>query len=265
MCEYDFDHIIVGGGITGSSAAYQLSKRNARVLVLERRKITRVTCEEEEEDAKFVNNIINTFEVAESRKYEDEEFHAKLPYLTVGTSQAGYCDNPGEVLTSSTLLSGGVLMAHALLRVVQDLAARNGAVIMDDFYVENIKCYSNFVEVIGGEEKVFTAKSAVVCPGAWGRALLSKIGVSLPLMPSQVPVYDWDAKEFLPNTPDNNPVIDTLPGKQNIAIAVGFSGIGFKLGPMAGTMLADLAMGVNTRQAITSLSFSRFCKGTSRL
>ena len=34
MCEYDFDHIIVGGGITGSSAAYQLSKRNARVLVL---------------------------------------------------------------------------------------------------------------------------------------------------------------------------------------------------------------------------------------
>ena len=120
----------------------------------------------------------------------------------------------------------------------------------------------------------------MLCPGAWGRALLSKVGVELPLLPSQVPVYDWQAKEFLPNTPDKNPVIDTVPGKQNIVIAVGFSGeysahlylkhcscpgIGFKLGPMAGSMLADLAMGVTRRQALPSLSIDRFYRGTSRL
>jgi len=261
---YDYDHIVVGGGITGSSAAYQLARRGARVLVLERRKISKVTCEEEE-DTKFVNNIINTFEDAAGREYEEEEFHAKLPYLTMGSSLAGYFDNAGEVLTSSTLLSGGVLMAHAILRVVQDLAVKNGAVIVDNFHVENIRSSKNCVEVVSNGAKVYTAKSVVLCPGAWGRSLLSKVGVELPLQPSQVPVYDWQAKEFLPNTPDKNPVIDTVPDKQNIVIAVGFSGIGFKLGPMAGSMLADLAMGVTRRQALPSLSIKRFYGRTSRL
>ena len=62
------------------------------------------------------------------------------------------------------------------------------------------------------------------------------------------------------STPDWNPVIDTLPGDHNVVFAVGFSGVndecilarlvffsrtqpgtGFKLGPVTGRMLADLA------------------------
>ena len=42
-------------------------------------------------------------------------------------------------------------------------------------------------------------------------------------------------------TPDQNPIIDCLPERQNVVFGVGFSGMGFKLGPVTGRMLADLA------------------------
>ena len=42
-------------------------------------------------------------------------------------------------------------------------------------------------------------------------------------------------------TPDQNPIIDSLPARQNVVFGVGFSGMGFKLGPVTGRMLADLA------------------------
>ena len=38
---------------------------------------------------------------------------------------------------------------------------KNGAVIVDNFYVENIKTSSNCVEVLGSEAKVYTAKGGI--------------------------------------------------------------------------------------------------------
>ena len=58
-------------------------------------------------------------------------------------------------------------------------------------------------------------------------------------------------------TPDENPVIDTVPGT-NIVIGVGFSGTGFKLGPVTGAMLADLATKKLPRQETEILSLRRF-------
>lgn len=66
-------------------------------------------------------------------------------------------------------------------------------------------------------------------------------------------------------TPDENPVIDTVPGKENVVIAVGFSGTGFKLGPVTGNMLADMAMGIKPRQEVDLLSINRFLAGKSNL
>jgi len=59
-------------------------------------------------------------------------------------------------------------------------------------------------------------------------------------------------------TPDQNPVIDRIPGKKNIVIAVGFSGMGFKLGPVTGRMLADLAMDTTKSQEEDLLAIDRF-------
>ena len=36
MTELDYDHIVVGAGISGSCAAYQLAKRGVSVLLLEK-------------------------------------------------------------------------------------------------------------------------------------------------------------------------------------------------------------------------------------
>ena len=63
-------------------------------------------------------------------------------------------------------------------------------------------------------------------------------------------------------TPDENPVIDTVPGT-NIVIGVGFSGTGFKLGPVTGAMLADLATKKDSRQETEMLSLRRFPKNAT--
>ena len=44
-------------------------------------------------------------------------------------------------------------------------------------------------------------------------------------------------------TPDEDFVIDEVPGRPGIFVACGFSGHGFKFGPVVGEMLADLAWG----------------------
>ncbi len=44
-------------------------------------------------------------------------------------------------------------------------------------------------------------------------------------------------------TPDWHPIIGPLPGTEGLILAYGFSGSGFKMGPVVGEMLADLALG----------------------
>ena len=65
--------------------------------------------------------------------------------------------------------------------------------------------------------------------------------------------------------PDENPVIDFVPEAENIIIAVGFSGTGFKLGPVTGNMIADMAMGIKTKQEVDILSLRRFTEDKAKL
>ena len=65
--------------------------------------------------------------------------------------------------------------------------------------------------------------------------------------------------------PDENPIIDFVPGTDNIIIAVGFSGTGFKLGPVTGNMLADMALGVTTEQQMEMLSLRRWTEEKPKL
>ena len=46
-------------------------------------------------------------------------------------------------------------------------------------------------------------------------------------------------------TPDWNPIIDRIEALPGLVVGLGFSGSGFKLGPVVGEMLADLATGDN--------------------
>lgn len=61
------------------------------------------------------------------------------------------------------------------------------------------------------------------------------------------------------NSPDENFIIDKLPGfEENVSIACGFSGHGFKFASVVGEILADLALERKTKLPVQFLSPKRF-------
>ncbi len=61
------------------------------------------------------------------------------------------------------------------------------------------------------------------------------------------------------NSPDENFIIDKLPGyEENVSIACGFSGHGFKFASVVGEILADLAIGGRSDLPIEFLNAKRF-------
>ena len=59
-------------------------------------------------------------------------------------------------------------------------------------------------------------------------------------------------------TPDEDFVIDRLPGNDNVVLAAGFSGHGFKFAPLIGEMLADMLMDREPEFPIDRFALSRF-------
>ncbi len=63
-------------------------------------------------------------------------------------------------------------------------------------------------------------------------------------------------------SPDWNPVIDYVPGFENLVVGAGFSGHGFKMSPAIGRSLAELATGAEeTTFDLHPLRFTRFEEG----
>lgn len=59
-------------------------------------------------------------------------------------------------------------------------------------------------------------------------------------------------------TPDEDFVIDHLPGYKNVAIAAGFSGHGFKFAPLIGRLLGALMLGDEPEFSLETFSLARF-------
>ncbi|XP_071849526.1 peroxisomal sarcosine oxidase-like isoform X2 [Apostichopus japonicus] len=59
-------------------------------------------------------------------------------------------------------------------------------------------------------------------------------------------------------TPDEDFIIDTLPGHPNIVYGCGFSGHGFKMAPVTGRVLGEMALGEKVSYDVSSLSMKRF-------
>lgn len=71
-----------------------------------------------------------------------------------------------------------------------------------------------------------------------------------PLLSSEVCLYT--------NTPDDHFIIDRHPGHENVIVAGGFSGHGFKFSPVVGSILADLATEGRTTCPIDFFRIDRF-------
>ena len=64
------------------------------------------------------------------------------------------------------------------------------------------------------------------------------------------------------STPDSHPILDAVEGIDGLYICTGFSGHGFKLSPMVGTLMAELILeGQAATIDITPLRMSRFAEG----
>jgi sarcosine oxidase len=63
------------------------------------------------------------------------------------------------------------------------------------------------------------------------------------------------------NSPDEHFVIDLHPEDENVVIAAGFSGHGFKFASVVGEILADLALQGRTRHEIDFMRLARFAVG----
>ncbi|XP_060799938.1 peroxisomal sarcosine oxidase [Neoarius graeffei] len=59
-------------------------------------------------------------------------------------------------------------------------------------------------------------------------------------------------------TPDNHFILDRHPSYSNIVIGAGFSGHGFKFGPIVGKVLCELSMGQNPSYDLSPFSIQRF-------
>ena len=85
-----------------------------------------------------------------------------------------------------------------------------------------------------------------------------------PLMAGGVWRGSWSS--FLDFTPDGNPVVDLVPGRDNLLVATGMSGHGFKLVPAYGIAAAELLTGGKVASfAWDAFSYARLRRGTTRL
>jgi sarcosine oxidase len=60
------------------------------------------------------------------------------------------------------------------------------------------------------------------------------------------------------NTPDQNFLVGTVPGRQNVVVLGGFSGHGYKMASVMGEIAADLVMGSRSRFDLGLFSLGRF-------
>ncbi len=63
------------------------------------------------------------------------------------------------------------------------------------------------------------------------------------------------------NTPDHHFIIDKIPDRENVIVAAGFSGHGFKFVPIVGNILKDLAIEGRTERPIGMFNIERFAAG----
>jgi len=69
----------------------------------------------------------------------------------------------------------------------------------------------------------------------------------------------WTGPYDIP--PDWNPMVGGVPGYDNLYVAVGFSGHGFKMAPTVGEGLAQTVLGQHVRVSIEPYRMERFAEG----
>ncbi|XP_019615165.1 PREDICTED: peroxisomal sarcosine oxidase-like isoform X2 [Branchiostoma belcheri] len=188
----------------------------------------------------------------------------------------------------------GVLKADKALRCFQDLFVKYGGRIHDEEKVVRID--PGDVVTLHTSKSMYKTRKLLLLPGPWAGKLLGPLGLHPPLKLCyhSGPVIDPDDRdgvagsrgnqeivrmmcdyvrkhfpglESVPaiqesciytNTPDEDFILDRHPQYRNIIIGAGFSGHGFKLAPVVGKLLCELAMDKQPSYDMTPFSLNRF-------
>lgn len=84
---------------------------------------------------------------------------------------------------------------------------------------------------------------------------IARVSAVLPVLADAEFATAWGG--LLDLTPDALPVIDLVPGYDNVVVAAGFSGHGFGIGPVTGRLAADLALGRPPEFDLDAFRFDR--------
>jgi sarcosine oxidase subunit beta len=92
------------------------------------------------------------------------------------------------------------------------------------------------------------------------RDLVALVAHVLPIAERAKVARTWTG--LIDLTPDGLPVIDAPPSVAGLVVAAGFSGHGFCLGPVSGSLCADLAVGRAPRHDLAAFRLARFHAGS---
>lgn len=233
----DFDVVVVGAGVMGTSAARWLANRNRHTLLLERfeighargssggpTRIFRLTYDHPDY-VRMAQLALHEWRALESDAGEPllittagldlgeggrssaealEAAGAAFQYLPAEAVQERW---PAVLLEPGTEVfvqeDGGVCMAERTVRAQARLAARAGATVLEHTPVESILATGMGAEIHTPAE-TYRAPVVVVTAGPWAGDLLRTAGVDLPLVPSfeQVTYFVLEEPSPLPTIID---------------------------------------------------------------
>ncbi|KAG9449216.1 hypothetical protein H6P81_009181 [Aristolochia fimbriata] len=233
-----FDAVVIGAGIMGSCATYELAKRGLKVLLLEQfdflhhrgsshgeSRTIRVTYPEKYYAAMVLHSW-RLWEQAESEA--GYRVLTRTPHLDVAPADdAGlraviascrFNSVPHRVEAAGELFSGsfrvpegwigvyneqgGVIRATKALSMFQTLALKRGAVLRDHAEVTRIeKGGERGIRVTLGNGDEIWGKKCVVAAGAWTSKLVESVtGNVLPIKPLHTTICYWRIKEGFEET-----------------------------------------------------------------
>lgn len=233
----DFDAIVVGGGVMGTSAARRLARGNRNTLLLERFEIGHARGSSGGPTRIFRLTYHHPDYVRMARRALEEwralEADAGEPLLITtagldvgvgGRSSAQALEAAGERLSylepeavierwpalrlapgteAFVQEDGGVCMAERTVRAQARIAVQAGATLLEHTRVERIVATGGGAEVHTEAER-YRAPVVVVTAGPWAGDLLRTAAIDLPLVPSfeQVTYFALDDPSPLPTVID---------------------------------------------------------------
>jgi glycine/D-amino acid oxidase-like deaminating enzyme len=211
-----YDWIVIGGGITGAALAYELTRQNFNVLLLEKdpnpdnatrysygglgfwggtNPQTRTLCtegwqrhqqlsDELDGDTEFREiDLLMTIAPEESIEAVTASYDQFAIAPTFLDPQAAQDCEP---LLNPDAIAGALLMPHGHIHPQKTTQAylqafqRQGGTIQYETVVDLV-CRENRVTGVKTAQNSYTADRVVVCAGGWSRKILQKIGITVPV------------------------------------------------------------------------------------